>query len=400
MKYILFAVFSIAFFACSSEGGGVVSPEPSSSSAGSDDSSSSNGSAVAQDYSRARLVNNLLGRGMNFGNAFDAQCRDGNSCNTYSSDLTVPERGNGTWDGCWSNTIKQEYFDIVKTAGFKSVRLPVRWAEKAADSPPFAIPAAFTAEVKKVVDWSIAEGMPIIINIHHYNELYDDDRCRNDLDLQREKFVELWRQIADEFKDYSNDSLIFEVLNEPRNRITSPILNQMLQDVWPVMREKNPGRTIMINSVSWGAYSSLPSIDIPGNDPNVILSGHYYNPHLYTHQGEGSNPVGVNWGTQLEQNKLKEEMESTYARIKAKWPATDGGTIPVNIGEFGVSNRAAIEGRAAWVALLRSEMEMRDMSWHYWGFPTAGAFQACENRTCEDNAWIPEILRALIPEEN
>jgi endoglucanase len=399
MKYLFFALFGIAFFACSNgEGGGVVAVPESSSSidmGGSGGSSSSSEIAQGQDFSRAHYVNNLLGRGMNFGNAFDAQCRNGSFCEQYGSALTAPERGNGTWDGCWSNTIKQEYFGIIKAAGFQSVRLPVRWAEKASDTPPFAIPAEFTENVKRVVDWSIAEGFPIIINIHHYNELYDDNKCRSDLDLQREKFVELWRQIADAFKDYSNDSLIFEVLNEPRTRITTAILNQMLEDVWPVMREKNPGRTIMINSWNWGAYTALPYINVPGNDPNVILSGHYYNPHLYTHQGESGNPIGVDWGSVMEQNKLKEEIESTYKNIKTKWPGINGTTIPVNIGEFGVSSRADIEGRTAWVALLRSEIEARGMSWHYWGFPTAGAFQAYVN-----NAWIPEILRALIPEEN
>jgi endoglucanase len=398
MKYLFFAVFSIVFFACSNdEGGGYVAvPESSSSVNIGGGGSSSSVTVQRQDFTRAHYVNNLLGRGMNFGNAFDAQCRNGGFCDQYSAALTTPERGNGTWDGCWNNSIKQEYFGIIKEAGFQSVRLPVRWAEKASDTPPFAIPAEFTESVKKVVDWSIAEGFPIIINIHHYNEIYDDGRCRSDLDLQREKFVELWRQIAEAFKDYSNDSLIFEVLNEPRVRITDVILNQMLEDVWPVIREKNPDRTIMINSWNWGAYSNLPYINIPGNDPNVILSGHYYNPHAYTHQGESSdNPVGVNWGSAIEQNKLKEEIESTYNRIKAKWPGVNETTIPLNIGEFGVSSRADIVGRAAWIALLRSEIEVRGMSWHYWGFPTAGAFQAYVN-----NEWIPEILRALVPEEN
>jgi len=395
MKYLFAAMFCIVFFACSDDGGGVVFLQESSSSKELSAGSVSSSSVTGQDFSRAHYVNNLLGRGMNFGNSFDAACRRGGFCNTYEEALLEPENGSGTWDGCWSNPIRQNYFDIIKAAGFKSVRLPVRWAEKASDVPPFEIPASFTESVKKVVDWSIEAGLPIVINIHHYNELYDDERCRTDLALQREKFVELWRQIAETFKDYSNDSLVFEVLNEPRTRITSLILNNMLEEVWPVIRETNPNRTIMINSTDWGKYSKLPEINIPGGDMNVILSGHYYNPHSFTHQGENGAATGVNWGTDREKVVLKGEIEETYQRIKQKWPGINGTTIALNIGEFGVTNRANINERATWVALLRSEIEERGMSWHYWSFPRAGAYDSYTN-----NAWIPQILNALIPVEN
>jgi len=384
------ALSVVLLISCSNSGGGGVQ-------GGSDSGQQVPTGPEPQDYTRASFINKKLGRGVNFGNAFDAQCRR-NTAGPYTTALEQPENGNGGWDGCWSNPIKDDYYQIIKAAGFNSIRLPVRWAEKASDNPPFTIPASFTASVKAVVDRAIAEGFPVILNIHHYNELYDDAGTRTDLELQKTKFVEIWRQIAEEFKDYSDDYLIFEILNEPRSKITVTSLNQLLEDVWPVIREKNPLRTIMINSTNWGAYYTLPYIKIPGNDANVILSGHYYEPHSFSHQGDPNNPqypAGTPWGTAIDKQTLKQNILTTYNELKAKFPGIDGGTIPINIGEFGVANAAAIADRAAWTSLAREEFENYDYSWHYWAFPSAGMF---DSYNYGQQKWIPEILKSLIPE--
>ncbi len=49
-------------------------------------------------------LNQKLGRGVNLGNALDA-----------------PQEGE------WGLTLRSELFDMIKEAGFDSVRIPVRW---------------------------------------------------------------------------------------------------------------------------------------------------------------------------------------------------------------------------------------------------------------------------------
>ncbi len=53
-------------------------------------------------------MNHLLGRGVNFGNAFDAPS-----------------------EGEWGVVLQEEYFQAAKDAGFDSIRLPVRWSAHA-----------------------------------------------------------------------------------------------------------------------------------------------------------------------------------------------------------------------------------------------------------------------------
>jgi endoglucanase len=280
--------FSLALVACGESGGGVdVAPQSSASV-------QSSASAGSVDYSRAHTVNKLLGRGINLGNALESECMD-DKHNVDKTTSTYIQDFMGTygskWDVCWNNPIQEEYFAIVKAAGFQSVRIPVRWAEKAYDVPPYTIEPTLIARVKEVVLQANAAGLVAIINIHHFNELYDDKNERDDFEVQREKFMYLWKQIAAEFQNFSNDALVFELLNEGRNQVSMNKLNEMVAEVWPIIRETNPGRTIMINPADFGAYSSLPDIVVPNNDGNVILTGHFYAPHDFTHQGIDGRPV-------------------------------------------------------------------------------------------------------------
>ena len=68
--------------------------------------------------------NKELGRGVNLGNALEA-----------------PNEGE------WGMKIEDEFFPLIKQAGFKHVRLPVKWTAHAAKESPFTVDAAFFARV-------------------------------------------------------------------------------------------------------------------------------------------------------------------------------------------------------------------------------------------------------------
>jgi len=365
LKYPLLA-FMLFLVSCDSqEGNSIVAPS----------SSSSNQNVAAIDYTLGHAMNARLGRGINLGNALDAEC------------------GASTgWDECWNNPIKPEYFTIIKKAGFQSVRIPVRWSEKASDEAPFTINPEFTARVREVVTQANAAGLVAIINIHHYDELYNDDKSRTDLELQKLKFLFLWQQIAASFADFPNETLAFELLNEGRNQVSAQLLNGLITQVWPLIRATNPGRTIIVNPANWGAFSEITTLELPA-DGNVIASGHFYDPHEFTHQGMGIYPQGVSWGTKSDVQDLLLGFESAYQQAQVKWVGTDGGTIPLNIGEFGANDNGQLADRALYTKTIREECELHSMSWHYWGF-TGVQFDAYVRST---GAWIPEILAALIP---
>jgi endoglucanase len=136
-----------------------------------------------------------IGRGVNFGNMFEAPT-----------------------EGAWGLTVTDDFIDKAAAAGFKSVRLPVRWSNHASADAPFTIEPAFLARVDGVVDKLLAKGLVVVLNMHHYRQLDGDALDAGEravapsvLDL---RFVMLWEQLAAHFPPRADDK------NELPNQIS------------------------------------------------------------------------------------------------------------------------------------------------------------------------------------
>ena len=131
--------------------------------------------------------------GWNLGNSLDAT---GNGYNSETS---------------WGNpVVTKELIDAVREAGFDAVRIPTTWFNHS-DSD-LNVDDAWFERVHEVVDYAYNEGMYVILNVHHenWNDPYEDSYKE-----ASKKLKNLWKQIANEFKDYGR-RLIFEGMNEPR----------------------------------------------------------------------------------------------------------------------------------------------------------------------------------------
>ena len=93
-------------------------------------------------------ANKRLGRGINLGNALEAPS-----------------------EGTWGLTLKAEYFDRIKEAGFQSVRIPIRWPTHTGPGPDYNIDPAYFARVDWAIDQALSRGLVAIINSHHEEEL-------------------------------------------------------------------------------------------------------------------------------------------------------------------------------------------------------------------------------------
>lgn len=142
-----------------------------------------------------------LGTAWNLGNAFDAS-----NCSWLSNELDY-ESG---W--CGAKTTKK-LIKAIKDMGFDTIRIPVSWHNHVDDS--FKISTPWIDRVKEVVDWSLDEGLYVILNVHHDVEkgyYYPTDAEYK----TSEKFLtSIWKQVSEKFKDY-DERLIFETINEPR----------------------------------------------------------------------------------------------------------------------------------------------------------------------------------------
>lgn len=316
-----------------------------------------------RDRSGAFELNRRLGRGVNLGNALEA-----------------PNEGE------WGVTLQEEYFPLIRDVGFDAVRIPIRWSAHAAQSEPYTIDPSFFDRVDWAIGQALSNDLVVVINIHHYEGIMEDPEGH------KKRFLALWEQIAEHYKEYPKD-LLFEVLNEPNTGLGPSTWNKFLQAAINTMRKSNPDRTLIVGPANWNNVGMLGFLELPEQEENVIVTVHYYNPFQFTHQGaewvEGSNLwLGTTWeGTATEENAVIKDLNTA-----ASWG--EKHDRPIYLGEFGAYSKADMVSRARWTKFVAREAEDRDISWSYWEF---GAGFGVYDRAKRE--WNEPLLETLIPQE-
>lgn len=310
----------------------------------------------------AFAVNKLIGRGVNIGGALDTPLREGE----------------------WGVTLQDEYFQIIKDAGFNSIRIPVRWNAHASSQPPYTIDPVFF----KRIDWAITNcllrSLSAVITTHHYDELYSEP------DSQKDKFLAIWQQIAERYKDYPN-ALIFDPLMEAQGQLDARKWNLLLKETIMGIRRSNPQRTIVICAAGLSCIENLHSLELPGEDRNIIVSIFYYAPVEFTQQGATWIPrakawLGTKWlGSEEEKQRVARDFD-----IAADWAKRNDR--PMYLNEFGTCEKADMGSRARWTKCVADMAVQRGFSLSYWEFCSGfGLYDP------QAKAWHKDLLEAIVP---
>ena len=305
--------------------------------------------------------NKRLGRGMNIGNALEA-----------------PNEGD------WGVTLTPELFDLIKSAGFNSVRLPIRWSGHTLAKPPYTIDPMFLSRVDWAVKQCLDRNLAVILDMHNYTEIMDDPEG------EKAKFLSMWTQLAQHYKNYP-DSVYFELLNEPYGMLATAYLNDYYNQAIQIIRKTNPRRTIILGPGGYYSFTWLDYLSVDEQDRNIIISIHYYSPMHFTHQGadwvQGSNAwLGTRWtGTQQDKNSITMDFSAAAA-----WASQYHR--PIYLGEFGAYHTGAMGDRAAWTTEVARQAESLGWSWSYWEFCAGFGIYNLDSKT-----WNEPLLKALIP---
>ena len=317
---------------------------------------------VTGEEPNALAVNKMLGRGINIGGALDSPRKEGE----------------------WGVTLKEEYFQIIKDAGYNSIRLPVRWDTRAANEPPYTIDPNFLKRVDWAINNCLTRNLPVVLTTHHYDELYSDP------DGQRDKFVAIWKQIVERYKDYPN-TLIFDPLMEATGNLDADKWNLLLKETIVTIRRSNPDRTIVICPAGFPCIDNLHLLELPKDDRNIIVSIFYYSPLEFTHQGatwvkDSGKWLGTEWtGSENEKKRIAKDFD-----IAAEWGKENNR--PIYLNEFGAYEKADIDSRARWIKCVVETAVERDFSLAYWEF--CSVFGLYDQQT---KSWRKPLLDAVIP---
>lgn len=346
---------------------------------------------------------NAMGAGWNLGNSMDA----------YS--------GSGASETAWGNPkITKELIDSVKSAGFKTIRIPVSYLGKVDENNNYVIDQSWLDRLKEIVDYATDDGMYVIINIHH-----DGNNDRNygawidcsasDQTKVQEKFRRMWEQIADCFKGYG-DKLIFESMNEIHeedNWNSTPkkstfydnlnALNQIFVDTVRASGGSNstrwlliPGYNTNIDGTVGGSFK-LPSDSASGR---LMVSVHYYDPYdfalnegsqIYKWGNDASKGKKTNWG---HEDYVEQQMQKLYNVFTSKG-------IPVIIGEYGAidktwSDTASSEYRRYYFEYVAKSAVNHGCVPVYWdnGYDGKNGFALFDRKNAK--VLYPDLVAAIV----
>jgi len=302
---------------------------------------------------------------------------------------------------------------LIKNMGFDHVRLSINpepmWRANRADEIPAEYLGYLDAAVRMILDHNLA----LIIDIHPESEF----KATLAQDAFVEQFADYWRALARHFANLDPNRVFFEILNEPE--LTDRYRWYGVQAKLAVaIREGAPQHTIIATGARWSNDDELLFLE-PLRDPNVIYNFHFYEPHIFTHQGA---TWGVNYWHYLHGLAYPSTMESAQKaadlepdalnrlqvirygldhwdanRIEAEvnqvagWAQVRGLTITCN--EFGVYRRFADPAdRAHWITDVRSALEKHRIGWTMWDY--SGGFGVV-TKSSGKSAPDENTLRAL-----
>jgi endoglucanase len=281
---------------------------------------------------------------------------------------------------------------LIKSAGFDHVRLSV--------NPQPMMDAArrqggtqeyfgyLDAAVKMILD----AGLAVEIDMHPDSDfkarLKDDDFV--------ERFADFWRMVAQHYSSWDADHVFFEILNEPEMR--DPYRWYGVEaKLAAAIRQGAPANTMIAAGAKWDDNDDMISLQ-PLRDPNVIYVFHFYEPHIFTHQGATWGAYYWHWLKGLHYPSSRENAAQVAANVPeavdrlyvvrygedhwdaarveseinqaAEWAKQNG--VPLICNEFGVYRNADPQDRSRWLTDVRESLERHNIGWAMWDY--SGSF--------------------------
>lgn len=279
---------------------------------------------------------------------------------------------------------------LIKAMGFDHVRLSVNPKPMFRNKEADQIPSDYLAELDVAVKMILDQGLAVVVDIHPDGEF--KQRLATDNEFV-EQFADYWRALAQHYSSWDPEMVFFEVLNEPEARDAYRWYGVQAR-LAVAIREGAPKQTIIVAGARWSDDDDLVFME-PVRDANVIYNFHFYEPHLFTHQGATwgesywhwlknvpypSTPENVKEAAALVPEPEKRlnvtrygmdrwneaRMDEEFAQIAA-WG--EHWNVPLVCNEFGVYRRAARpEDRAAWISDVRKALEKHGIGWAMWDY--------------------------------
>lgn len=324
----------------------------------------------------------------------------------------------GTWitnvnptsvETAWGNPVTTEAMILsVKEQGFNAIRIPVTWAHFTDDEGN--VDPAWMSRVHEVVDYAYNAGMYVILNVHHDTGEHGNDKVcwmiadMNTYEQTVDRFVGLWTNIANEFKDYG-DRLMFEGYNELLDMNNSwnysttgntayEATNAYAQAFVDAVRStggNNANRNLIVNTYVCSVDQAVrDNFVLPTDtvDNHLICEVHCYTPWWFS-TAEDTSAVQF---TEQYRNEV-------IALMNTIQEFSNQLGVPVIIGEFGPEYKNNDDQRVAYIECYIAEAASRGIKCFWWDngiYNSGSSFGGYAIFDRSNMTWRLDLVEALV----
>ena len=248
-------------------------------------------------------------------------------------ELAGPDTTDAFWRDWRDTYISRDDIQLIRKAGFNSVRIPLHHGLFAENGPGFPL-------LDRAIGWCKEAGLLVILDLHAapggqtgtniddswgYPWLFESQKAQEDT-------ITLWRRLA---RRYSNDTTVlgYDLLNEPiphfaELRKYNPALEPLYKRIVAAVREVDKNHVVILGGAQWDTNFKAFG---PPFDSNIMYTFHKY------------------W-TAPTRDVIQEYLDYR-----------DRHNVPIWMGESG-------ENKDEWIAKFTALLEDDRVGWCYWPY--------------------------------
>jgi endoglucanase len=304
------------------------------------------------------------------------------------------------------NVATKTDFELLKTLGFKSIRLPVAFVFFESKNIPIE---NVLIHIDEVIKLCRVYGLKLIID-YHYGQINDNNYL-----TETPRIINTWLILAKRYKNESADNLFFELYNEPPH-MNPGIWKDAVYNIVTAIRKVDKKRTLIVGASNFNSIYELSRTDRLA-DENIIYNVHFYEPFLFTHQGadwvgDQVATTGVTFPYNAENfPTISPKTKGTWGETNYYQYRTDGNEqslldklliikkwaikydVPLICGEYGAYNKYTdLDSRCRYIKAMRQTLKKLNIPGILWDY--SGSFSIFSGAPSIQN--LPDCMKDAI----
>ncbi len=178
-------------------------------------------------------------------------------------------------------------FQLIKNLGFTNIRIPIDMANVYDKSQPDFLNKTNLPYLDRGIRKILSYELAIIIDLHSISQKEGGSNYSGPLGQDEnftDTFCRFWTSFARHLSQFDPDWVILEPMNEPVLSGKEENWPPTQKKVIAAIRKGAPKHSVLATGARWSNLDTLLELD-PLQDPNIIYNFHFYEPHIFTHQG-------------------------------------------------------------------------------------------------------------------